>query len=277
MILHYSLHAAAFVIAVIFGFRAAREHPELKVENALRRSKALVIISACLLAVIALSLAALFHDPFCALLPLIVQRSISWITWGVISVLGGLVSGYTLSLALARNHRQRRMLLLATVLLNVATAFSSFRFLAPVAPRLGEAHTLDGVILQTENSTCAAATLANIAGRFGDSLSEKEAAELLKTARLGTQVGQIRSTIAALGYGYETLKPAETKSLSQVTAPAVLFIDHPNVGNEAHAVAYMGETERGFEIWDPLTGREIWNEAIMNRCWHGNGIMCSPP
>jgi len=92
---------------------------------------------------------------------------------------------------------------------------------------------------------------------------------------LGSSPGQMRFALDHLGIGFETLNCAYG-SVRDVPAPAILFVDHPAVGVEGHAVVYVGRvaTVDTFEILDPIDGRHFAPLADVERIWHGNGIAC---
>lgn len=267
--------AGCFLLAIALGVRSTRRDPSLDLENALRRSRGLRVLTAFLLAAAGSSLTAQVHDPFCQALPLRVQRHADWLTWLPLAALFAVVSGYATALAFARRHRQRWLLTIAVLLLHLTIGVSAFRYLAPIAPSLGPGLTRDGVVLQTTGSTCGAATLANVARRFGISLDERAAAELLLTSRAGTSRGAIRYALEELGMPFRTLRPGPTPSLARLPPPAILFVDHPALGRESHVVAFMGGEEGRYEIWDPLVGKAEWDESTASAMWHGNGIVCT--
>ncbi len=265
--------AGIFLLVLALGFRAARNDPDLNIENALRRSPRLIATSLLLVGLAAVTLSMQFYDPFCLLFPLVLQLYATWASWLILATLFGVVSGYGLSLALARGHRQSRSLSIAVLLLQVAIALPCVRLLSPIASDLGAGDTRGGVVIQTHSSTCAAASLANIARHFEFSLDEKGAAELLLTTLYGTSPGQMRFALEKLGISFTTLDPSQL-SLAAVPPPAVLFVDHHALGRESHAVAYFGLTDDGYEIADPLIGVVVWDEESVGDRWHGNGISC---
>jgi ABC-type bacteriocin/lantibiotic exporter with double-glycine peptidase domain len=133
--------------------------------------------------------------------------------------------------------------------------------------------TSEGIVLQSHGATCTAAALANIARQRGLVLDERGAVRLLGTTTGGTSPGQMRYALERLGIPFRMLN-GRTLHLADVSSPAILFVDHPAVGREGHSVAYMGRAGDRFEIWDPLSGRELWSAADVEERWHGNGIEC---
>ncbi|MBX3178448.1 MAG: hypothetical protein KF886_13895 [Candidatus Hydrogenedentes bacterium] len=141
-----------------------------------------------------------------------------------------------------------------------------------VQPGLGqiEERWRDGVIIQTNPSTCAAASAANIARQFGIEKTEAEMVDLLNTTWAGTSPAQIVYGLRSLGLMAEKVQHPD-RDLSKVRAPAILLVD---AGGEpdAHAVAYMGRRGPLYEIWDPNPGRTILPLAAIQERWRGRAI-----
>lgn len=205
-------------------------------------------------------------------LPVFVEYHLTAVLW-VLKV--AFVSFGMSSVAVAgflQGHRSRWTLLLFS-LAAIATVEGLARHSA--RPNLGkiEAREVDGLVLQTNPATCAAASAANIARRFGIDTTEARMVELLHTTWAGTSPAQIVYGFRALGL--EAMKVQHPdRDLAKVTPPAVLLVD---VGDEpdAHAVAYMARKGDLFEIWDPNGGRrEETLDAIQQR-WRGRAIEVS--
>jgi len=265
---------SAFLLFFIIGKKAAAADTELTVENALKRKKWLIYFTAVTALLLSGTLIGYLHDGSTQKLPLLLQRHIGSINWLILSVGFSTIAGYTLALAYKQKHEQSRALSLACGVLIFVGIVTFHRYFAPISNTLGPQQTSQGVILQSHNSTCAAASLANIAATYSIELTERQAAELLGTSDMGSSGGQIRYAIAQVGLHYTDIQLTE-RDLSRVEAPAMLFIDHPAVGEEGHAVSYMGKTPQGFEIWDPLTGKEFWSSKDGVSRWRGKGIEIS--
>lgn len=168
-----------------------------------------------------------------------------------------------------------RVSLLVLCLLAVATVEGLARYSA--RPNLGklEARESEGVILQSNASTCAAASAANIARHFGIPASEASMVELMHTTWAGTSPAQIIYGLRHLGLDAQKVQSPD-RDLSRVAPPAVLLVD---VGEEpdAHAVAYMGRVGDRFEIWDPGSGRSEDTLAAIQQRWRGRAIEVSHP
>ena len=252
-----------------------RRAPEATVETLHRSAIGRVVMALCLVGVAIVGLFVLSHvsDRVAQTLPLLFQRYAELLIWAGVVIIFGFLSGYVCVVALRTQYRQSRLLLLATGLCNVGFLVLCVRFQSPVAHELVARRTEDGVILQSSDASCAAATLANVASRFGLQRTEAELARLLGTTSFGSTPGQMRYALAELGIEYRTLN-CRTPRLGEVRTPAVLFVDHPSVGSEGHAVGYFGRVGELYEIWDPLVGKVLWSEPKSRERWHGNGIEC---
>ncbi|MDE0958433.1 MAG: cysteine peptidase family C39 domain-containing protein [Planctomycetota bacterium] len=264
-------------LALACGFRAARSDSDLTIDNALRRSPLLVAIS-LLLSLIGMAAVGMeLSDRFCQFFALLVQQYSTWISWLALASLFAVISGYGLALAIFRGHKQTRSLLVAILLVQIALGLLFVRLFSPIGADLGPGVTTDGgVVLQTHGSTCVAASLANVSRHFDIDLDEKEAADLLLTTVYGTGPGQVRFVLDQLGFSFTTLDPKQ-RSLADVSPPAILFVDHPALGRESHAVMYHAIAEGGYEIYEPLEGAIIWDQQTLEARWHGNGIACTRP
>ena len=262
-------------LALACGFRAARSDSDLTIDNALRRSPLLVAISLLLLLIGMAAVGMELSDRFCQFFALLLQQYSTWISWLALASMFAVISGYGLGLAISRGHKQTRSLLVAILLVQVAQGLLCVRLYSPIGPELGPGVTTDGgVVLQTHGSTCVAASLANVSRHFDIDLDEKEAADLLLTSVYGTGPGQVRYVLDLLGFSFTTLDPKQ-RSLEDVSPPAILFVDHPALGRESHAVMYHAIAEGGYEIYEPLEGAIIWDQQTLDARWHGNGIACT--
>ena len=132
-----------------------------------------------------------------------------------------------------------------------------------VQPNLGavEDKRLNGVILQTNPSTCAAASAANIARRFGMDLTEADMVKRLNTTWAGTSPAQIVYGFRSLGLEARKVAIADC-NLDRVQPPEP----------DAHAVAYMAKRSEGYEIWDPNSGKLLLNDTQIRLRWQGRGV-----
>ena len=144
-------------------------------------------------------------------------------------------------------------------------------------PNLGELQPreVEGLILQSNPSTCAAATTANIARHFGLEATEADMVKLLHTTWAGTSPAQMVYGFRALGL--EATKVQHTdRDLAKVNPPAVLLVD---VGEEpdAHAIAFIARKGDLFEIWDPNGGRHDVPLGTIQQRWRGRAIEVRKP
>lgn len=205
--------------------------------------------------------------------PIWLQLNRSGMIWGL--MIGPLAYLFALAGAVAyrSGHPEARSISLAAVLLFSALGFIQWTTQKPVADRLGEMETDDGVILQSSGVSCAAASTANIVRQLGIDTSEKEMAAILRTNRFGTTDAQMIFALRSLGFESDRFE-VDAGSIAELSSPAIVFIDHPETGPESHAVAYMGPALDRFEIWDPLLGRKFFTAAEMTGQWAGHGVTC---
>lgn len=270
----------AVLLAVALGVFRARSlrarRPSVTVETAHRHDRWILPMSSALLVLLAVPVGAQLSDRVCQVLPLWLQRHASGVTWSALVVLLGYVSSYTSALALLTRHRKRRRLVLCSTLLITSVSLTAAALEVRVADRLADSVSENGVVLQSSGSSCAAAAIANVARSYGIPVTEPEAADLMGTTVLGTSPGQMRYALATYGIEHETLNERFSR-LEDVRSPAILFVDHPAVGHEGHAVTFMGMAGDDYEIWDPLEGRVLLSRDEIASVWHGNGIQCMGP
>lgn len=168
-----------------------------------------------------------------------------------------------------QHHTLRHVILVFTVAV-VIVVESLNRWAAQ--PHLGaiEHKVKDGVILQTNASTCAAASAANIARHFGFDVSEADMVERLNTTYAGTSPAQIVYGMRSLGLAARKVFHPD-RDLAKVHPPAILLVDFDGEP-DAHAVAYMGLNGPLFEIWDPNTGALALPLENVQQRWGGRAI-----
>lgn len=129
----------------------------------------------------------------------------------------------------------------------------------------------DRVILQSSGSSCVAASMANVLTELGRPSTEPEMALLLKTSRSGTVAPRVLVAARRLGFAAERFDRART-GWTGVPVPSVIFVDHPAVGPDGHAVSLMRIEGDVIEVWDPLVGRLEFSREELGRIWRGRGI-----
>jgi hypothetical protein len=173
----------------------------------------------------------------------------------------GSLAGFAATLAWSTHDPQRVTVTVLGLVMNAAVLAALIRNDRPIPVELGDRISPDGVVLQTSRSTCAAATLANLARLLGLALDERAAAAILGTTANGTSSGQIRYALSRLGLGSRSV-PRGRVDLDRLAAPAFLFLEHSAAPEERHAVAFVGRRDEGYEIWDPAEGRVVWDAAL---------------
>jgi ABC-type bacteriocin/lantibiotic exporter with double-glycine peptidase domain len=128
----------------------------------------------------------------------------------------------------------------------------------------------DGIVLQSNSSTCAAAASANIARHFGIDATEARMVKLLHTTWAGTSPAQMVYGFRALGLDAKKVQYRD-RDLAKVNPPAILLVD-VGIEPDAHAVAYMGRKGDLFEIWDPGSGRSELPLGTIQQRWRGRAI-----
>lgn len=256
------------------GLRIRDRRPDLTVGNALRRLPALWgFLGVALL--LPISLGILVGNERLALkLPLAFQYWGPIVLWSLFLLSVGFLNSFGVGLAYAGAHAERSKLLIAATLLGGALAFVQFYYPRPLAPALKHEADRDGTILQSSDASCAPAAGANIARALGVEVREPAVARVMGTTRMfGTSVPQIVIGMRELGIDCTTVVD-ETADARSLPLPAFLFVDHWAVGREGHVVALMGRTDKGYEVIDPLAGRELWNPEKMREDWHGLAVSC---
>ena len=141
-------------------------------------------------------------------------------------------------------------------------------FLQP--PKLGPARVSDGVILQTTDSTCAAASLANVATHLDMPHTEADMAALMGTTAFGTDIAQVYGGLRRLGLRGNAVL-VQDRDYHALHSPAILFVDY---GNEplGHAICYMGEKDGRAEIWNPQGGKSFQTQQQLAGSWRGHAM-----
>ena len=269
------------LVALYAGYGMSRRlrtrTPGLTLENALRHAPALGwLVASLLLAILAFML--LCSSPVTAW-----RFPVWWafynetLVWGMLLFLCTFGFSLTVGLAFGTRHAERWKVVAAGVLVVLALQGMQWQYSHPVAPYLTSVLTPDGMVLQSSGSSCAAASGANIVQVFGLAKSERDMAELFGTTTYtGTSVAQVIYGMRHLGITAQKVEimPGD---LARLATPAMLFVDHPLAGPEAHAVAYMGWEQGQAAIWDPLSGKTWLSQQALARIWHGRGLTFAPP
>jgi len=133
------------------------------------------------------------------------------------------------------------------------------------------------MVYQTTDVTCAAASAANILSSWRIVKTEKQMAEQLETKiGAGTSAAQAIYGLRKMGIACKKILWSP-KQLANSPQPVMLFIDHPLVGKEGHAVTFMKMKEKRYVIWDPLIGKQQMTLQKLQKYWHGRGVLCQKP
>ncbi len=268
----YLIIVGAIVLGLIEGARLGR-HNSINVEDLGRRAPYLYIL-------VPLSFLGFGGDLYLNRDPGLQWTLPMWVVEHYVPVSRGLTLGIlTLVFVLAtyigfKMQDGKRWL---TLILGVAflTAFLGWQYQHARPVEIGPPrHTQDGsMILQSNPSTCVAATAANIANHFGIEESEADMVRILGTTAQGTSPGQVVHGMTELGL---TCQVVTTSDVLRVKPPAMLFVDSQQ-GVETHAVALM-QVKRGRAfIWDPSFGMAWLYPRSVARVWHGHAIQFSRP
>jgi predicted double-glycine peptidase len=144
----------------------------------------------------------------------------------------------------------------------------------PFLPDL-EHKTKNGVILQTNGSTCAAAACANIARYFGVERTEADMVKVLNTTWAGTSAAQIVYGMRSLGFEAKKVNSRD-RNPRDLTTLAILLVDSGGQV-DGHAVAFMGMTGPECTIYDPATGPVFINAEKLKETWRGHAIEIRMP
>ena len=193
------------------------------------------------------------------------------VTWMADMFIMAFMAGTAIAVAVLERHLLRWALPAVSASLLCTAAFTYHTFHSGTRPELQRARlSPDGMILQTNGSTCAAAACANIATFLGVPKSEKEMVEILGTRDDGTSNAEVVHGMRRLGFKC-TKRYIRDRDASRLHAPAMLLVDL--VGQvDGHAVAYMGQKDGKAEIWDPTGGKRWLSAEELRVRWRGRAI-----
>jgi hypothetical protein len=267
--------AAGMLIGGMLAKWAFHRQPDLTIDNALKRMPlpfALAAMPAALFLALYLQndvlLAALFK------LPVTLGYWAIGLAWDYFAAVTAFLGAFVVMLAHRAQHVQRNQVVLACSLLLVAVLVPQWTFTRPVADKLTHDVDRDGAVYQTSGVSCAAASGANIARTLGlIDVSEAATARAMGTTQLGTTMPQAVVGMKALGISCTPLSaPADP---IRIETPAFLFIDHPSVGRNGHAIALLRRSgDNRYVVIDPLSGRQSWTREQLDKVWHGFAVSC---
>lgn len=272
--LPYGLAACTVAVAAAFGIAYARRlhrrgvtlHEELRT-----RDYPLIPLTVLVfIAVLAAAHLATTQPEWMWRMPLLLDYYYRPLFWALKLAFAAFPLSAGTYLAFSNRNRARVAVLLFSVAA-VAAMESQMRIMhRPYLGEIKDARTPEGIIIQSHGSTCAAATCANIARRFGRDFNEADMIRLLNTSWEGTSPGQIVYGLRAMGLDAQKVT-SPTRNLADITPPAVVLVD---VGGEpdAHAVAYVARDGDRFEIWNPQSGRVMMTAEQLREQWRGHAI-----
>jgi hypothetical protein len=183
---------AALVAAALGGLewrRLARRRPGLTIGNALRKARHLLaLVPATVVLLAAQALVVLYPEVLWHAPVWIELHHVRIVFGGLACCLSFLFSFATYG-AFATRHRHRAAALPSLMIVVGIVCAVQWDFTAPIASDLRDIGH-DAVVLQSSGSSCAAASAANLARRFGIARTERQMAALLGTTRFGTSPAQ---------------------------------------------------------------------------------------
>lgn len=267
------LQLFALLIGIFIAKKAYNKNPHINFDSAHKESKPLMFVSLCIFIFFIFGVIGIRFDTFLELTPLIYQKYVFPYTWSFIAIFIGLTSGYILYLLFKLKKYKSSTYLYSIFLLNILFLLANNQINGYIGNSIEVKTNIGKNILQTTNYSCTSASIATVARGFNIDIGEKDAAKLTRLTKYGAHYGQIRYALNKLGIQHNTLRQKYNK-LSNITPPAILYVDHPSIGYEGHAVVYQGVIEDDYKIWDPLKGHTIWSQEKVLELWHGNGIQC---
>jgi hypothetical protein len=265
-------------ILVIIGFvfagfvecrRLFAKDPDLDMKTALKKAPYLYILIP--LSIVLLIIANLNRPHLIWNLPLWLQYHYTALSWGGILAIFSFAFSLASLIAFRTHHRERWKLVITGILLIGVVQVMQWSYTRPIAPELKDMVGVSGMVYQSSNVSCAAASAATILRTFGIEKTEKEMAHLFGTTVGGTSDAQVIYGMRQIGFSCNKVEIADLNP-EKLQPPAMIFVDNQFTGPESHAVAYMGPSEGKIEIWDPLEGRRLFRKDELARIWHGRGI-----
>jgi hypothetical protein len=267
------LNIILLILFVFTGFmesrRLFRRDPDLDMKTALKRAPYLYVLIP--VSIILLVVANINRPHLIWNLPLWLQYHYTALNWGAILAIFSFIFSLASAIAFRTGHRERWKLVIAGVLLIGVVQAMQWSYTRPIAPLLKDVFGSSGLVFQSYNSSCAAASGASIARTFGLEKTEKEMAELFGTTMGGTSGAQVIYGMRKIGFACNKVEILDCDP-QKLQAPAMIFIDNQFTGPESHAAAYLGLDTGKAEIWDPLEGKRLLRKNELRKIWHGRGI-----
>lgn len=254
--------------------RLLRRWPDLTPETVLKAAPLLYVVIVLPMLLYGIQLWTIQTQPqLMWRLPLALQYWFVSLMWGWVIALFSYLFALLVCVAFKSGHDQRKQLVAVALLALAAVEVGQDQYTRPLAPLLEERER-EGVVLQTSDSSCAAASGANIARRLGLEATERSVSEAMRSSVMGTAPAQVIYGLERFGI-HCTRFELESWEIADIPVPSMLFVDQRAVGPEGHAVACMGEVSGRAEIWDPLFDRVLMGREELAEIWHGRGIRCA--
>ncbi|MDX1931173.1 MAG: hypothetical protein SFU56_01070 [Capsulimonadales bacterium] len=212
----------------------------------------------------------------------------------LIGLLGGTIAGRNRG----KGKYSWRQWLVPSLLIVLGIAHALHPFLGSV-PDIAPPRLMNGIFMQTSNSSCSAASAATLLAVYGIPATEKEMASLCFTRQDGTSMlgvyRGLRMKTRGTPYAVSVLAGGNVEDLRRLSREGPLLL---SVGldrfswkkidpryteawgwapGKRHAVVLFrflpGEE---VEIGDPSVGRERWKVESLSVLWHGDAIRLQP-
>lgn len=267
------LNILLIILFILAGFleckRLLSKDPTLDMKTILKKAPYLYVLIP--LSVIFL-IAANLNRPYLTWdLPLWLQYCYTALTWGAIIAMFAFTFSLASVLAFRTKHRERWKIVIAGALFIGVVQILQWNYTRPIAPQLKDIEGSSGLVFQSNDASCAAASAANIARMFGIRKTEKKMAELLGTTAAGTSAAQIIYGMRKIGFSCRKVEIADSNP-QKIKLPAMMFVNNQFAGPESHAVTYVRFRNGKAEIWDPLEGKLLYSKSELAKVWHGRAI-----
>lgn len=269
-----------FILVLCVGFgiwqaqRLLVRHPDQKLETLHHQARYIYFVMAAIILAFALIGIPMMSKTLLWRVPLWFDLFAVPVSFGVVIGCFSFLFSLASAVAVKTRHPERDKIIVASIILVCSFPAFQYQQTHTVYPKLTHIK-MNGVILQSHPSSCAAASAANIAEMLGIPQTEKEMARLMNTSEMiGTNAGQVIHGMEQVGI-LCSKRWVEGSDANHISAPAMFFVDNEELGPESHAVAFMGIHEGKWEIWDPLEGKVSYTNGQLKNIWHGKSLECS--
>jgi len=259
-----------FLLGISIGRKTHLYHPSANLENAHTKSKIFIFIILVIFISFLSMVILVRNDTILETTPLLFQKFSTLFMWTFFAMLVTFTSGYIGAIALFIK-KPIMSYIPSLLLLNTLFFILFFRINQPIYTLVSSTPPKNNGFLQSTNYSCTSASIATIALQYNKKIDEKYIAYISGLSKFGATSAQIRYTLNKLHLNYTTLINTALK-LNKIEPPAIIYIDHPSLGVESHAVAYLDYNYTSYKVWDPLQGTRVILKSEMNHIWHGNGI-----